>query len=366
MILSLGVYGFMMGSLYLLATKAKYSKVRFLYYWISVLIFTVFCAIRYNVGVDYLSYLNEYNYVLLGSGFSRDFEPAFEAITKVLASSGCHFSIYFGIWSLLQIGILYYAMKNEKNIIPFLCFTLFCSGVFFMWMNGIRQSIAIMLFLLSINCASTNKLVKGIIVLLFASLFHKSSLAIIPILLIFNLFKNKKDDASILIQLIIIAIAFVVGLSPITSSISGVVEAFTSLLGYEGDYNDIIEAQLENSTSGWGPRRLIRLMICMVVVLYSNKMRCFYNSSFFNILYWVFYVGLILDLMFFKVHIITRFIAYFSNLNFILWAYLLFYLSKIKPYMSYVLTLLCLSVFLGDLLGNSHNPHNTILYKTFF
>ena len=142
MILSLGVYGFMMGSLYLLATKAKYSKVRFLYYWISVLIFTVFCAIRYNVGVDYLSYLNEYNYVLLGSGFSRDFEPAFEAITKVLASSGCHFSIYFGIWSLLQIGILYYAMKNEKNIIPFLCFTLFCSGIFFMWMNGIRQSIA--------------------------------------------------------------------------------------------------------------------------------------------------------------------------------------------------------------------------------
>jgi hypothetical protein len=235
-----------------------------------------------------------------------------------------------------------------------------------MWMNGIRQSIAIMLFLLSINYICNNKLIKAIIILLFAGLFHKSCLAIVPILLVLNLLKNKTNDVSISIQLIIISIAFILGLSPIMDSISGIVEVFTNVLGYEGEYNDIIATQLEDSVSGWGPRRFIRLVISIMVVLYSNKMRKYYSNSFFNILYWVFFVGVVLDLMFFKVHIITRFIAYFSNLNFILWAFLLFYLSKVKPSFSYFLAILCLAVFVGDLLGNVNNPYNTILYKTFF
>ena len=54
--------------MYISGKAAFYDKRnKQIYIGISVLIFTLFAAVRYDVGVDYFSYLNEYNRLLNSS-----------------------------------------------------------------------------------------------------------------------------------------------------------------------------------------------------------------------------------------------------------------------------------------------------------
>ena len=108
MLQSFIVYGFTALTLYLLsknATKREYylyqSSRKKLSLWNSeyILLLTIFALVvgmRYNVGVDYLTYLEEYLNLQNDRNTIRDsFEPGFLFITKLFAKLGIHYTFYF-------------------------------------------------------------------------------------------------------------------------------------------------------------------------------------------------------------------------------------------------------------------------------
>ena len=159
MILSFAVYLILACSLYILA-KQIVIKDRVLLrttgsnapFWdlptiLSILIFALICGVRYNVGVDNLSYIRQYTHLQQTGNLSRDnFEPLFGAVANICASLNLHFSIFMGFWAGLQLFFVYYSMRRDKYLLPFLALFIVLGPTFLSWTNGLRQTVVICIF----------------------------------------------------------------------------------------------------------------------------------------------------------------------------------------------------------------------------
>ena len=87
----------------------------------SLFIFAFFSGVRWNVGVDHLSYLANYENIKAGGELrSRGIEIGFDLISKLFASWNVHFTIYFAFWAFWQLFFVYYAFKNERYLLPYI------------------------------------------------------------------------------------------------------------------------------------------------------------------------------------------------------------------------------------------------------
>ena len=190
MVESVLVYGFMMISTYLIGVKYK-KNVRIAYF-LNTLIFIFFSAFRYDVGVDYLSYLEGYVYMKEHGYFYReDSEMAFVTLNNILANLDCSITTFFGVCALIQISFLFLALRKDKYLLPYLILFLLGTGEYFSWMNGMRQIMAFTIFLYSLNYLFDSKsLYKCFFWVVIASLFHKSALLMIPVCVLLYLKKG--------------------------------------------------------------------------------------------------------------------------------------------------------------------------------
>ena len=107
----------------------------------------IFSGVRWNVGVDHLSYLANYENIKAGGEFrSRGIEIGFNLISKLFASWNVHFTIYFAFWAFCQLFFIYYAFKNERYLLPYIGIVLILGPHYLNWMNGIRQTLAACIF----------------------------------------------------------------------------------------------------------------------------------------------------------------------------------------------------------------------------
>ena len=93
----------------------------------------------------------------------------------------------------------------------------------------------------------------------------------------------------------------------------------------EGLMNSYIEAD------GTGLVYLFRIILNVTIILYSKRLKLFYNSKRFNIIYFFFFIGL-LTMYVFPVGFIslTRPFRYFYIFPSIMYAFFLYYLFKTK------------------------------------
>lgn len=115
--------------------------------------------------------------------------------------------------NILSVAVLIY--KNSK--LPFLSWIIFMGlPVFMILFSGMRQGIALSIIILSVKLIEERKLIKFVLIVLFASTFHKSS---IIFLIAYPLYHIEISGWKSVVAILIIPIVFVLR-SPLFSIFS--------------------------------------------------------------------------------------------------------------------------------------------------
>lgn len=315
-----------------------------------ILIFSLIFGMRYDVGTDHLSYLDYY----LSKFENSKFEYLFSLITKISWKLNLHFVFYFTFLAFLSITFFFLAFRKELYLFPILIFFLFMNGNILFWMNGIRQSIAMCIWIYSLNYIADRKLLKYILFGIVAFLFHRSA---IILFVLYPILVNGRDYfKNIPLQLTLLASAFTLKefFYDNILKLSLAIDFYISLLGaemYENNYNiDGLLISFREDT-GTGLAYLWRIFINVVIIIYSLKLKKYYNSRWFNIVYFLFFIGLITSYIFPNGLIaFTRPFAYFYIFNSIMFAYFTYYLYKHKSIINdllyYFIIISIISIFI--------------------
>lgn len=297
---------------------------------LSICLFGFITGARYDVGVDYTTYLDVYQRIQNNLSITRDtFEPGFVFVTKLFASHGVHYFFYFALWGILQFFFIYYALKDRKFLLPYVALCIMLNSAFFLnWMNGIRQCVAICAFVFLIKFIVERKLFKYIIGVLLLTLIHRSAVLLLPFyFLSYNkIILNKK-----ILNVGILLCCVVIGIVP---SWLHLMTNFSDLLGAIGyaDYADQMGLMVSENLreTAWGPSRTSSFLVGVAIIWFYPNMAEFYKGSrYLPIYFFLFFIGMCLYNAFINTsHIFLRPIEYFTIFKLPMIAYLLFYLKK--------------------------------------
>lgn len=353
MFLSLIVY---LGTAYMLFILAKNYVVRdslsIAYYGkgvkypsfeiiLSILLFSIVAALRYNTGVDHLSYLEDYNFIRQGYPPHHDYEKLFAYFISYFAKSNVHYSIFFGLCAMLQISFTYSFFRDKKELLPYVGLYIMTGPLFLEWMNGIRQSIVCCLFLLMITLAVNRKFVFYIVIALISSLIHKSALLLIPLYFIsylpIKMFYNKWY------LLFILVLCIILGVTPFWISEMSNFQLLVEQLGYvdySENFNNIISSENFRQTS-FGPGRILLLTLSLYLIYLSPKVLIYYNNKAINASFVLFFIGQCLYNLFINTsHILLRPISYFTIFTVVILPATLYYLKRVNQKSRYKILLL--------------------------
>ncbi len=292
--------------------------------WLPILFFTLIFGLRYNVGTDYLRYLYTYN---TGIGIER-YESIFQYIGILFRSQYIHYSWYFALWSFLQIFFVYYALRDERRLIPYVVISLIMGQYFIHWMNGIRQDTAACIFFYSVLFICDRKWFKYILACIIMTGFHSSAIILIP--LYFLLVKAKDLTYSRIFQSVLLTIAFMIALTKrdYTSELLPFIESYIVNTDYEVYTESAIERLIEMTKAGSGISFKILFLINLCIIYYSNNLKSYFEGRKFTIYYNLYFWGAVFQLFFINNLLLARPFRYFRLFNMLMIAYLLFYLYK--------------------------------------
>ncbi len=275
----------------------------------SLLIFAIVSGIRWNVGVDHLAYLNNYQQYQTFGNFLLNKEPGFEFLTKTMASCNLHFSIYFGILAFIQIFFIYYAIRNERYLMPFIGAIIILGPEYLSWMNGIRQLIAACIFVFSIQFIKKRKLLHYIITILIAASFHKSAI----FLVIFYFIPEKDYFKNKYLNLGLLALTLIIGSSPSWINSIDFLDNILKQIGYDWYAENLSLLLEDHRSSAIGPRRLSILLINAFIIWFSPQLKHRYKTTSFNTYFNFSFIGILLyNLLANTSHVFLRPLSYFT------------------------------------------------------
>lgn len=335
-----------------------------------ILVFTIVSALRYRVGADCESYVTSFGNIDSGRFhlLEQDFEPSYFVICKVLGSIGFGRVGFLAFWAVLDITLFLFALKDRRYLIPFALYAMVLGPYYFSWMNGMRQILASMIFLVaSMYLVDQNRRVLFLLLVLVAFLFHKSALILVPIVFL-PVVKTRKNKY---VLSAIVLVTFAAGQIGIFNEYLTKAEGVLTLLGYDS-YADRVE-YFSNISNGFslGPRRLVTLFISLAICWFAEDMSLHFRDRFFEYSFLLFFIFTCFknNLLVNASSVFWRPFLYFEVFELITIAYTLFYLLKTygikSPHfiagvflVSLYTILVCLSV--------SADPEETYLYKFFF
>jgi hypothetical protein len=328
---------------------------------------------RYDVGTDHLGYL--FSYIEGSVGENLRMEPLFRWISKICYDLNIHPIIYFAIWAFIQITFFLLAFKNERYLFPLLITFLFFNLSFTFWMNGIRQALAMCIWLYSITFIVEKKFWHYIIWGIIAFLFHRSALILF---VFYPLLRNGKDYfKSIPLQLILFVSVFIIKnvFEVFILQFEPIIEQFQTILGGESelyrDYTmDNMLDERNNEVEGTGLAYMFRILVWVIIILYSRKLKSYYNSKKFNIIYFFFFFSLLSFYIFPNgIVALRRPFSYFPVFQTIMLAYFVYYLFRSNSFrfnrlLAYALIIAFIGVFYLNMLGATER--SSILFQFYF
>ena len=192
-------------------------------------IFLLF-VLRYNyIGADTVGYVSffkseirNYSFKELFDQDSMHLEIGYRIYVKIISLFTNNYTVYFLVNGLVIFGtLLHFAKKYTNN--PFVFFFLFITlGTYQFVETGLRQSLAMMICLWSVDFVKNKKPIRFILLVILAYYFHKSALIF---LIVYPLSKIKRYNWMITVYTIMTAFFIV--------DFSNYQELFNELLGYE-------------------------------------------------------------------------------------------------------------------------------------
>ena len=207
-------------------------------------------------------------------------------------------------------------------------------------MNGIRQMLAATMFVYSIQFIKNRKIFPYFITILLATTIHKSAI----LLLVFYFIPQKDYFKNKYINIALVIITLIIGLTPNWMSAIESVERILSFIGYDA-YADRLDTMIEDRREmSLGPRRLSVLILYIFTIWYAPKLKQVFKNTNYTIYFNFSFVGILLYNLFANTsHIFLRPVTYFTIYLAVTTAYLLYYLkSKIKynSSLSFIIVLL--------------------------
>lgn len=268
-------------------------------YWFCIFLFCLISGIRWDVGVDHVSYVADYIDMCKGQYYERErgFEPAYLLISQAFAQLGVHYIFYMAFLAFLEIYFIVRAFKDEKNIMPYILVLIVMGGYYFSWMNGIRQNIAACAFVWFSQYINEKQIWKYLICVILAYTMHTSALLLIPI---YILAYDKHIWNRTWINILIFLSCFIIGQTPTFVSMMNSLGGLLSFMGY--DYYSELLNSLTDSTSfrsfNFGPRMLVSLFTYCICILLYRKISIYYNSPKLNLCFKFFFIGVCWNYLF--------------------------------------------------------------------
>lgn len=188
--------------LLMLSKKTKDSKKKNVLITISFLIVFLVSALRVNVGTDYKSYVNWFNDI---DTFSLSFTNfLFNNMIFIIKLFTHNPQWLFVVTSFIILLFIHLHSIKEHEDYDMIIFLFIVLGFYFSTFNGIRQWIAIAIFMYSFKYIKRKDFDKYLICIIVASLFHITAILLLPAYFMFKI--NIKDKY----KLIIIGCAFII------------------------------------------------------------------------------------------------------------------------------------------------------------
>ena len=321
------------------------------WYWaaIPIIAFSFIFGTRYVEGRDYFNYVNLYEIDFIDTSFSdiftTNYEIGFSFITILFLSLGIPTYIWMTVFSFLQIFLIHKTFKDEDNILQYVYLTLILTGTAIItFTNIIRQEIALCFFLYAMKYLTNKNLRMYFIFWLLAFSFHKSAIIILPLGFIWyfkdTLFTRPK------LQLVSIIVCFLTIFIPnYFEQILNFAKPVIALLSYDNYEEFAIDAVYQRGEIG--PSLLIGLIVNCIIVGHSNRIKSYFDSKLFNMIYDLYIIGICCLYLFHGNMMLARITQYFHGCAFIIYAYSLMYfknLPRTSPAHSICTLLLTLSL----------------------
>ncbi|MBA0884376.1 EpsG family protein [Flavobacterium undicola] len=180
----------------------EYSK------YIYIFLFFLFwftAGLRYETGIDYYAYkdiyLDTYTFkdAIINEKISEVVaEPGYLLLNSLFRSFGTEINIMFFFISLVTSFLLFNSFQKYLSKYKFIALLIYFSFVYFtLDMSGIRQAIAVNIFLYSFRFILERKMIKYFFMVILASFFHASALIGLVLYWLFN----KKISSSFIVVL---------------------------------------------------------------------------------------------------------------------------------------------------------------------
>lgn len=334
---------------------------------LPLLAFSVVFGIRYGVGFDHVNYLNIYLY---GYKWRQD-EPIFVMIQNFFAINEFPYPYYFGFLSFLQVFLFFMAFRKDPKLLVWLVVFLFFDGLLGSWNNIIRTAIAGCIWIFSIDFIVEKKLIPYLVCSLLAIGFHYSSVTLVIAYPLF--YKGVDFFGNMKLQYILLAVAFVLRFS--FSSFAGMFETIINIfssISVKYEYytaEKILQGGKEALQTGTSLAFYFVILVNIVIIAYSHKMHKYFNSRKFNIVYNIYFIGVLLFYVFPLGYVsLTRPFRYLYFFRSIMLAYFALYLFENRKQLKEFATLMVLLVaFAGIFYGPMLNDDNKerVPYETF-
>lgn len=239
----------------------------------SILIYVSVSALRWQTSWDYNMYYNYYVAMQSMGEYSREnFEPGFTLVTALMSRAGMHFAFYFAFWALVQIVLLFYALRHRKELLPWLALCVFMGPYYIFWMGFVRQSVVEALFVVMVEFIVRRKFWWYLLLSLVAISIHKMCVLFIPMYLIPLI---PVRTAKRWLPYVLVLACVLLGTFPqwIKWAFDRIGQLAT-VMGY-GHYHRLFESNNLEYAFRFviGPARLFPLVSCLVMIWYYPSIK---------------------------------------------------------------------------------------------
>lgn len=318
-----------LGLAYILITCSnKYVKTNSAsYLYGGLLIYALVMGSRYFVGADYISYSTMYQDQLNygEQKFSDRWELGFLLLMKSVAFFNAPTSIFLGCIAFIQLYFISGVFKDKKEVLPFLFFVFMIGSYWLTYSNALRHMLAVPIWIYSIKYISTKQWIHHYLLILLAFMFHKSALILLPVYPLYNFYvKEKCLFGNIKVQLLLFVCSLIVMNTSFLQDNFAKLDNLVLFFGYDFYFEGMDVKELIGGQS-IGLGFLINKALTILLICNSNKCKQYFNSRWFNILYDMYFVGILLSHIFIDSIAFSRVNYYFNNMSLVVGALFMYY-----------------------------------------
>lgn len=329
---------------------------------IPICIYSLFWGLRYQVGVDYPTYMEAYNY-----GITEYFEVGYLFIQGTLRALDLPYPFIFIVTSFIIIcSVTLLAKGRNGKFLALLMLFFWSSETIYFAQNGVRQMLALSMIFVAIQHLTDKKYYRAVVFCLLAFSFHTSSV-IYSFLVSFVYIVTCVKEISVNKYVVLGAYLFM--------ELSGKLVSLPDLpfvsdiivnLGYENKLDMIDNYDWDVKVSS-GLGVILRMFTNSVIILSQNRMLVD-ADRLKKVFYWLFVIGAMLLPILSSNLVMNRILTYMVSANFVMYTFFCIDLWNgkiVSKRVSHILVIIFIIYNLGLLTKNS-NTNGCKVYQTIF